>query len=117
MMLPIVFFFSACSNSDLTEQQVYDVLNLESVIARHPFLELKKVLVQSASWEDNNFKAVLKITFLCRQAKASWKRKNAYDFIPTGTALEKGIHSITATATFMNYYADDGAWHLKEFSH
>lgn len=116
MMLLTIFLLSACSDTDLTEQQVYEVLKKESVIARHPFFELKEVSIQSSSWEDNNFKAVLKITFLCNQGKTQWTRENEKDFIPTGTALEKGTNSIKATATFMNYYADDGAWHLKEFS-
>ncbi|MBL0714075.1 MAG: hypothetical protein JJV98_10285 [Desulfosarcina sp.] len=40
MMLLIVFLLSACSDTDLAEPQVYEILKNKSVIARHPFLEL-----------------------------------------------------------------------------
>ncbi len=108
--------FSGCAKSPPADELIFELIKTESVLSSHDYLELKAVEVKSFSWEDVQFKAVLKLTFLCNVDSKTWSREDKYDFIPSGTALVKGVNSIDATAFFERSYAGDGSWHLAKFS-
>ena len=115
IMLVVTLFFG-CEKSPPTDQQIFEAIKTKSVIARHSFFELKKVYIKSTAWEDVNFKAELKITFLYHRIPGIWNREGKCDFIPSGTTLVKGMNSIDATAFFQRSYAGDGSWYLESFS-
>ena len=115
LLLPMPILF-ACSNKDLTEQQIFEILKNDSIIAKNDFLELRTVSIKSSLWVDNKFRALLQIDFLNNQETAKWSGKGKKDFIPFGMKIFKGMNSVEVTATFSVSYAGDGSWYIESFS-
>lgn len=112
----IAAIFLGCAKSPPSEREIFDLIQKESVISSHDYFELKSASIETSSFEDVNFKAVLKLTFLYTGDSKVWTREDKYDFIPSGTTLNKGLNSMDATALFERSYAGDGSWHLAGFS-
>lgn len=107
---------SACTNDDPTEQQIYQLINNKTLIAKIDSLELKTISVLSSTWVDNDYKALLQIDFMNHQEGFQWSGKSDKDFLFTGQKVNRGMNSVKVTATFGISYAGDGSFYIKSFS-
>ena len=106
--------FCGCSASKPSEQQIFDIIKSESVIAKYDYFVLQKVSLKSSTIDGKRFKALVTIEFLFNHGSDRWMREGEKDFIPSMSKIQSGKNSLDATAVFLKY--DDGTWHLEGFS-
>ena len=104
-----------CSKNDLTEQQVFNIIKTDSMIAKNDDLALKSVSILSSTWMDDKFKALLQIDFFNDQDAFKWRKQGEKDFIPAGMEVSKGMNTVKVTAIFSISYAGDGSWFIDQF--
>ena len=108
----VIILIFGCSKSKPTEEQIFNIINSESVIAIYDRLVLKKVIIKSTVYDGKKFQAYVNIEFFLNTAQ-TWMNGGQKDFIPNMFNLKQGRNSLDATAVFLQY--DDDVWHLEGF--
>ena len=114
--LLFIAVFIACSNRDLTEEEVFQTIKHDSIIAKDDSLELKAVSILSSAWVDQNYRAHIKIDFLSNHKPMQWDNKGLKDFIPSNMQLEKGLNSVKVTTTLSMSITGDRSWYIENFT-
>ncbi len=112
----IISIIAGCAKTPPTEEQIFELIKKVSVISSHESFVLKELSIESSTFENVLFKAVVTLTFIYDGDSEIWSREDKYDFIPSGTTLKRGVNSFAATAFFERSYAGDGSWHLANFA-
>ena len=116
-LLLCILVLSACSEFAPTEEQVFQTIKADSMIAKDDLLELKSVSILSSSKVDQSYKVRLKIDFINNHGPLLWERKGPKDFIPSNMQLTKGTNSVTVTATLSMSITGDSSWYIENFSY